>query len=154
MDARYRTRPAERTDLGAVVRLERLVFGDDAWSRDAFRPHLGPVSRVVVEDGRIVGYIVARVVGGEEAEILNLAVDPAHRRRGVGRILVDSVVAHCRRGGVRRIFLEVRVSNASAAALYASAGFVTVARRRGYYRHPPEDALVMCCDLGHVSCSQ
>jgi ribosomal-protein-alanine N-acetyltransferase len=78
---------------------------------------------------------------------LNVAVAPASRGQGIGRTLLDAVLAAIVRAGTRRVFLEVRVSNTAACRLYAGAGFREVGRRRGYYDHPREDALILARDL-------
>lgn len=95
----------------------------------------------------IVGYLIGREVGGS-GEILNLAVEPAFRRRGIARALLEAGLAALRRRGAGEVFLEVRVSNAAAQALYRQAGFRPVGQRPGYYRSPREDALVLRLELG------
>jgi ribosomal-protein-alanine N-acetyltransferase len=97
---------------------------------------------VAVEDGRLVGYLLARQAA-DEAEILNLGVAPAARRRGIGRALVREGLAALAGRGASQVFLEVRASNAAARALYAEFGFGEVGRRREYYRRPVEDAIVL-----------
>ncbi len=86
-----------------------------------------------------------------EAELGNLAVARGWRRRGVGRRMLDWALARARERGARRIFLEVRLSNRAAQALYERRGFVQVGLRRRYYRAPTEDARVLCLDLGPSS---
>lgn len=75
------------------------------------------------------GFILARLAGGE-AEILTLAIQPALRRQGRGRVLLDRVLKHV---GDSTVFLEVAADNAAAGSLYAAAGFVECGRRRDYY---------------------
>jgi ribosomal-protein-alanine N-acetyltransferase len=87
------------------------------------------------------------MVAADEGEIADLAVAPWARRRGVGGLLLDLAAADARDVGVRTLYLEVRESNAAAIALYESRGFGTIGRRRQYYRHPMEDALVLRRDL-------
>jgi ribosomal-protein-alanine N-acetyltransferase len=95
----------------------------------------------------VAGYIMARI-SGEEGEILNLAVLPRDRRRGVARGLLavglEALVAE----GVREAYLEVRESNSAAITLYQSAGFRPVGLRPDYYRNPREDALVLRAPVG------
>lgn len=146
MDARCRIRAASSADLAAVAGIEAAVF-PDPWSIAAFRAHLADCFLVAESDGGMVGYLVARVVG-PEAEILNVAVAPTERRRGAARRLVSHVLARFDAAGVTSTFLEVRASNGAALALYAAAGFREVGRRRGYYRMPREDALVLLRDGG------
>jgi ribosomal-protein-alanine acetyltransferase len=144
-------RPAERDDLEAVVAIETVSFSDPPWSRDSFTTLLNNPRAIFTvgcdpESGVVVGYVVAWLVA-DEAEVANLAVAPAHRARGVGARLLDSALSAARRGGARAAHLEVRDSNATARALYASRGFEAVGRRRRYYRSPEEDALLLRCDL-------
>jgi len=93
-------------------------------------------------DDRVVGYLVARQMA-DEGEILNLGVDPAARRRGVGRILVSAGLDRLGVLGARAVFLEVRESNVAARALYGRFGFAEVSRRAKYYRRPVEDAILL-----------
>ena len=79
-----------------------------------------------------VGFILARDLAGD-VEILSVGVLPQWRRRGVGRALIDAVVAKCEQDGLGSIVLEVASENAAARALYAAFGFVQVGRRPGYY---------------------
>jgi ribosomal-protein-alanine N-acetyltransferase len=122
----------------------------DPWPAAGFDPLLGPFTRVTVtEDGTVAAYVVARCVR-DEAEILNLAVHPDHTRRGLGTALVRDVVEDLARSGARWVFLEVRVSNVGARAFYERMGFEARGRRRGYYSHPREDALVLAREIpGH-----
>lgn len=98
---------------------------------------------------QVVGYLFARHAA-DEGEILNLAVDPAHTRRGLGKALVRAAVGELRAAGVAQVFLEVRESNRAAQAFYHALGFRGVSRRVGYYRRPREDALVLVYEISGV----
>ena len=87
------------------------------------------------------GMILARVAA-DEAEVLTLAVDPARRRAGLGRTLLDAALATAAGRGAKAMFLEVSEANWAARALYGLAGFVEIGRRRAYYR-AGGDALVL-----------
>jgi ribosomal-protein-alanine N-acetyltransferase len=135
-------------DIDAVVEIEKLSYGEP-WSRRQFRAALeGDANqRVLVlrhagEGGRIVATLVLQVVV-DELHVHNVAVDPAHRGRGLGRRLLELGLAYGARRGTRLTFLEVRRSNEVALRLYASLGFDQVGVRRGYYAKPREDALVL-----------
>jgi len=78
----------------------------------------------------------------DEGHIMDVAVDPEFRGRGVGRLLVQRVIDDCRDGGASFISLEVRVSNIAAINLYRDMGFVETGRRKRYYKDG-EDALMM-----------
>jgi ribosomal-protein-alanine N-acetyltransferase len=97
---------------------------------------------VAMQNGELAGAVAWRETAGE-AEILNLAVAAARRGRGVGRCLMERALEEAVLAGVRRVFLEVRESNSVARAFYLGLGFAEGGRRRGYYRHPAEDALLL-----------
>lgn len=137
-------RPATPADLPAILSIERIAFSDP-WTADAFRSMLGQehvLTTVAERDGRVVGYSVAWAVG-DEAELANLAVAPEHRGAGVAKRLVDHLLQAIEARGGATIYLEVRDSNAPAQGLYRSRGFTAAGRRKGYYRKPTEDAVVM-----------
>lgn len=121
--------------------IEREVFSDP-WPLSGFQTFLGELGLVSESDGQVVGYIFARAAGGE-AEILNLAVHPAHRRRGVGRRLLEEILTRVAKRGAALLFLEVRASNTVAQAFYREMGFKQVGRRPNYYDRPREDALIL-----------
>ena len=120
------------------------VFGDlpriaeiQAASPEAAQWAVADYSYIVAEiDGEVAGFAAWRGVGEGEGELLNIAVDPAYRRRGVADELLGALPAG-------RIFIEVRESNAAARALYEGSGFTVIGRRRGYYHSPDEDGIVM-----------
>jgi ribosomal-protein-alanine N-acetyltransferase len=148
MDARYRIRPAVLADASVLVAIERRSFGDP-WSEASFREALDSswTFVLVAQTGRgVAGYLVAREAAGT-GEVLNLAVAPEFRRRGIGGALLQAGLAAFRRTQVDEVFLEVRESNTSARALYARHGFRPVGQRSAYYRNPKEDALVLRLEL-------
>ena len=102
---------------------------------------------LVAEVGGLVGGYVVAHHAADEGEILNLGVARAHRRRGLGRALVEQVLAALAARGVRVVYLEVRESNAGARRLYEAFGFREVTRRARYYRRPVEDAVVLSAKL-------
>ena len=101
-------------------------------------------------DGVLTGYVVARHAA-DEAEILDLAVDPDHRGGGQASALLDALTQRVAAIATRLLFLEVRESNQAARALYEGRGFVVVGRRAGYYQAPPEDALILGLEIGTSS---
>lgn len=129
--------------MAQVAPIERAVFSDPWSERDLNDCARTGVPFLVAElGGAVIGYVIARDVL-DEAEILNLGVVPARQRQGVGRTLVQGMLAQLRQGGVTTVFLEVRESNAVARRLYGSLGFADVGRRRHYYRLPTEDAVIL-----------
>jgi ribosomal-protein-alanine N-acetyltransferase len=144
-----RLRRAERSDLGAVVEIEKVSFADP-WSIASFRSALAEerVMFVVAESAtaELLGYVVAWCTV-DEAELANVAVIPSARGAGVGKALVDAALRYGEQHGCFCMYLEVRESNAAARAVYAARGFEQVGRRRRYYRDPVEDALVLRAPL-------
>ena len=144
MDAPYRIRSAAPADAAPLVAIERRCFSDP-WSEISFREALdSPWSfgLVACAGPSIAGYLIGREVAGT-GEVLNLAVPPEFRRRGVARALLRAGLSYLRKRRVEEVYLEVRESNRSAQALYLSAGFRPVGQRAAYYRNPKEDALVL-----------
>ncbi len=138
-------RPARRSDVDAVLTLERASFSDP-WSRASFTSLLGHPSVYFVvaaqhQEG-LAGYLAAWFMV-PEGEIATLAVHPEQRRLGVGGFLLDAAIQEARVRGVRDLYLEVRDSNVAAQRLYLSRGFAEIGRRRHYYRNPVEDARVL-----------
>lgn len=127
-------------DADRCAELEAILFpGDDPWSARAFRDELRAGHRyLAARDGeRLVGYGGVALLPGRlgqqaEAEIHTIGVDPAHQGRGVGRALLDGLLAAADEIGATT-YLEVRVDNAPARGLYRGAGFEVVGTRRRYY---------------------
>jgi ribosomal-protein-alanine N-acetyltransferase len=150
-------RHAVREDLPAILRIERASFSDP-WTEESFVTAIGLermhvfVAEAPVGDGRdggsgLAGYVVALVIG-PEAEIADIAVAPGWRRRGIGGALLRRSMEELLRAGVQTLYLEVRESNSAARTLYEAHGFRSVGRRRGYYRQPVEDALLLRREIG------
>ena len=146
LDAQMTVRRARAEDLPQVAAIERESF-TDPWSIASFRTLLAQRSAYFAvasrrDEGPLNGYIVAWCVA-DEGEIANVAVTAEARGRGVGAALLDAALRALAGGGAASVHLEVRDSNRAARALYATRGFEEVGRRRGYYRRPVEDALVL-----------
>ncbi len=130
-------------DLEQILSIERRCFSDP-WRPSMFRVSEQEGILVAEENTKLLGYgCYLRVL--DECHILNVAVDPEHRRRGIGRRLVESMAAVS--DGIRDVYLEVRPSNLNAIRLYEGMGFGVIGRRKGYYPDG-EDAVVM-----HMRCS-
>lgn len=142
-------RAAVPADLDEVYATERAAFSLP-WSRRSFaqiQRSPGSIFLVASTDTcRVAGYAIV-LLGGDEADLANIAVVSEERGRGVGRALIDRVISMVRSRGVRSLYLEVRHSNTIARALYRRVGFLEVGVRAGYYTHPTEDALVLRLDL-------
>lgn len=142
-------RPMRQGDLPEVVGVERNAFAVP-WREETFRRLLSHgrtrAWTAVDRSGAVAGYAVMWFTENG-AQLGNLAVSEAHRRRGLGRRLVLTAVEAVR--GAESgdcLILEVRESNDAAIQLYRDLGFRLLGRRSGYYRSPPEDALVMGVD--------
>lgn len=136
-------------DIDAVFAIEQLVQ-PYPWSRGNFTDALVSGYRCVVDEvvGQIVSYAVLMPVL-EEAELLNIGVAAAQQRKGSGKAMLDAQMQWARTHNMQRIFLEVRVSNLPAIALYRAVGFIEIGMRRGYYQNAAgrEDAMAMACEL-------
>lgn len=143
-----RVRRMSEADLDQVLYIENASFSTP-WSRATFEELLarGDADLWVASIAEsIVGYAVVWYAA-DESELGNLAVAPDWRRRGIGRLLLDWSLEGAVRRGVEHMFLEVRVGNRGAQALYESRGFESVGLRRRYYRAPTEDARVLRLEL-------
>lgn len=153
MEGLIRIRPLAAEDLDAVLAIQRASPEAAQWSSEAYRQLGAPAGREAGEAAWVgwrgpgpAGYVAVRFLAGE-MEILNLAVVPEARRRGLGTALVAHVLAEGRLRRLARVFLEVREGNSGAIAFYERHGFVRAACRAGYYRHPDEDAWVLARSL-------
>lgn len=130
--------------VAQIASIEAKCFSAP-WSEKSIESELtNPLSLwVVAVDGEtVIGYVGSQSVLGE-ADMMNLAVLPEHRRQGIGRMLVTELIRQLQAEKVQSLSLEVRASNAGAIALYQGLGFCQVGRRPGYYTNPKEDALIL-----------
>ena len=137
-------RTARQGDVRAICEIEDLSFADP-WTATSFTALITDPRvdfRVAEDSGSVVGYVILWSVL-DESELANIAVAPEARGRGLGALLLDAVLQSAHAAGSVTTHLEVRESNVAARALYASRGFSEVRRRKGYYRRPEEDAVVM-----------
>lgn len=134
--------------LAGVACLESLCFSEP-WSEHALELllHEGEaVGFVCEQDGKVLAY-GGMLIASFEGQITNIAVHPDARRQGFGNAILSSLIDEARALHLESVFLEVRVSNAGAIALYEKAGFATLGTRKNFYRAPAEDALVMGVSL-------
>lgn len=126
--------------LSEIAALEQLCFSEP-WGEASLREELGQgLFLVAVEGGAVAGYVGCQTVL-DEGYITNVAVFPEYRRQGIAERLLTTLFE--RAAGLTFITLEVRASNTPALALYEKLGFVRVGERRGYYRSPKEDAVLL-----------
>jgi [ribosomal protein S18]-alanine N-acetyltransferase len=136
-----------QADVARCAELEaRLFDGDDPWPASAFIHEMASRHNhyVAARAGdKLVGYAgIARLglLPPHEYEVHTIGVDPAYQGQGIGRRLLDALLAYAKKGAV---YLEVRTDNAAAIALYRGAGFVEVGLRKRYYRVSGADAYTM-----------
>ena len=130
--------------VAQVAALERLCFSDP-WSENSVASELENELSLwlVAEEGEtVLGYVGSQTVL-DETDMMNVAVHPDHRRRGVAAALITELVSRLKMQGSRCLKLEVRASNAPAIALYETLGFTQLGLRKNYYRNPKEDALIL-----------
>lgn len=133
--------------IDGVKELLDIAFAEGAWSRESISAQLDKdvsYCAVAVDRERVVGYIAYEVIL-DEGSLVELAVLPEYRRKGVGRQLVELMLTSC--DAVRTVCLEVRASNTPAIRLYRAVGFREISVRRGYYDNPREDAVIMVYQL-------
>ena len=141
-------RRLELSDLDAIEKIERASY-PTPWSRSMFASELAKPSSLsiaaVLPDGQLVGYLVlSRYV--DAWHVMNVAVEPAHRRLGVASAMLQRLLDDTRADAERGYTLEVRVSNGGAIKLYERFGFASRGVRRGYYTDNREDAVIMWRD--------
>ncbi|WP_036376801.1 ribosomal protein S18-alanine N-acetyltransferase [Micromonospora sp. ATCC 39149] len=133
--------------IDEVLPIEADLFGAEQWSPAMFWNELanGHFYLVATPDGggRVLGYAGLAVAAPDEAWVQNIAVARDAQRRGVGRALLEALLAEAARRGVRSTLLEVAANNGPAQRLYATYGFEPIGVRRGYYQPSNTDALVM-----------
>lgn len=137
----------EKMNAGQVAQiadLEKICFSDP-WSENSIASELENklAHWLVAQEGEMVaGYIGSQTVMGE-TDMMNVAVHPDFRRRGIAEALVKRLVEDLQAMESHCLTLEVRASNAPAIALYEKLGFSQIGRRKNYYRNPREDALIL-----------
>ena len=129
-------RPGGAEDLAAIAAIQAASPEAAQWKATDY---LACRLLVATGDAGVVGFLAARSVAADEVEILNLAVKPEFRRRGVARDLIAALLREYQ----GTFFLEVRESNQPAQCCYKSLGFQVVTRRPDYYQRPPDAAIVM-----------
>lgn len=134
----------EITDLEDVARIEKKIFSQP-WSRKGFEDSLKQEDTCYLAayiDGTLAGYCGFLQVL-DEADITNVAVDAAYRKRGIGKAMLLELLRAGEKRGVNAFTLEVRESNKAALALYQSLGFESCGIRKNFYEFPKENAVIM-----------
>lgn len=161
----YLLRPMTEADIEAVEAIDQEAFPQSLWGRATFLQNIANCydlalvcvadeagQKVSAEDVKatrtasVLGFAILRILG-EEAELLLIAVDEKQRGKGIGKALLERLIALGRTRGARQLFLEVRAGNTPAICLYRGLGFQDIGLRRRYYHAPEEDALLMRKDM-------
>ena len=141
--------PMEPEHLAQIAALEVACFSAP-WPESVLVHELqNPLSLwlCAVDGDTVAGYIGSQTVLGE-SDMMNIAVHPDYRRRGIGRALVLALCAAVKKHMIASaLTLEVRDSNVPAIALYESLGFAQIGLRKNYYQHPKEDARILRKEL-------
>lgn len=151
MTAPVAVRRARPGDLPEIMGIETAGFRRP-WRIETFVSLLGRTDTdmlVAALDGTVVGHAILTARAGD-TELANLAVHPGHRRRGVASALLRGCLEILRGRDERWVLLAARASNEEAAGLYAAFGFREIGRHPGYYRDPPEDAVIFALEVGGV----
>lgn len=153
MEENIRIVPMTAEHLDGAAELERVCF-TDPWSRNMLLEELkndcASFLAAVDGAGNLAGYAGLQVVL-DEGYILNVAVRPEFRRKGIAEALLDVFIRFARANGLAFLTLEVRASNHPAILLYGKLGFRGAGRRKNYYEHPKEDAILMTREFGNDS---
>lgn len=143
MSARRET--VDDIELEALVALDRVSFGDDAWSASTWREAVTADHRRVRtahDEGGLAAYVVVAILG-DVAELERIAVREDARGHGIGRGLLRDAVDESRASGAVALVLEVRADNLGARAFYREHEFCEVSRRPGYYERGSVDAVIL-----------
>ena len=143
-DAEYRPIRPGIENVDEMLKIEKKAFASH-WNKQTFLDELS------AENGHYIAFMLSDKMIGysgfrhvlDEAHITTLAVDRKQRKKGVGTKLIARLLNDAKGLGLKKLFLEVRQSNIPAQKIYKKLGFKVIDRRREYYQHPVEDALVM-----------
>ena len=141
-------KPMNLSHVSQIAELEKLCFSDP-WSENSIASELeNPLSFWLVfeENGAVLGYVGSQSVA-PESDMMNLAVEPHARKRGIAQALVGALCDELISQKMESLTLEVRASNEPAIKLYTKLGFEIIGRRPRYYVNPQEDALIMRKEL-------
>lgn len=143
-------RKMEEQDLSAVAAIANYCFSEP-WSEQAYSETLNNplyTSLIAEQSGKVIGFVDATTVCGE-ASLNNIAVHPDHQKNGIATQLFQAMIKQLEKANAFRLTLEVRPSNKVAISLYQSFGLSLLGRRKGFYRKPTEDALILSCPISN-----
>jgi ribosomal-protein-alanine acetyltransferase len=147
----HQIRIATEADLEQIMQIEKACFANDAWSKSNIKSELlAPHTTYVVaeESNSLIGYAgLSKLPTTNSSDIQTIAVSESHRGLGVGRKLMESLLAFAREQKAREVILEVREDKPTPQSLYSSLGFRAIDRRENYYQPDGVAAIVMRLDL-------
>jgi ribosomal-protein-alanine acetyltransferase len=147
----HQIRIATEADLEQIMQIEKACFANDAWSKSNMKSELlAPHTTYVVaeESNSLIGYAgLSKLPTTNSSDIQTIAVSESHRGLGVGRKLMESLLAFAKEKKAREVFLEVREDKPTPQSLYSSLGFRAIDRRENYYQPDGVAAIVMRLDL-------
>lgn len=135
-------------DIHEVAKIEKMSFSTP-WSETSFYAEVHnthSIAKVAELENAVVGYICVRHLA-DECHLLDLAVHPDHRGKGIATALFKSIMEELKAGKCSSLFLEVRTSNDTARMIYEKFGFNIVGTRKKYYINPTDDAVIMMMEL-------
>lgn len=139
---------ANQQDLNTIVEIENASMSSP-WTLDSYKEALDSNHAFIMvadEEGVCVGFAVFYLTA-PESELPDIVVSESYRGRGIGKLLLDASLRELSLRGVDTVFLEVRVSNERAQALYEKMGFEEIGRRKYFYSDPIEDAICMRLEI-------
>ena len=147
----HQIRIATEADLEQIMQIEKACFANDAWSKSNMKSELlAPHTTYVVaeESNSLIGYAgLSKLPASTTSDIQTIAVSESHRGLGVGRKLMESLLAFAKEQKAKEVFLEVREDKPTPQSLYSSLGFRAIDRRENYYQPDGVAAIVMRLDL-------
>jgi ribosomal-protein-alanine acetyltransferase len=147
----HQIRVASEADLENIMQIEKACFGNDAWSKSNMKSELlAPHTTYVVaeESNSLIGYAgLSKLASSTSSDIQTIAVSESHRGLGVGRKLMETLLAFAREQKAKEVFLEVREDKPTPQKLYVSLDFKAIDRRENYYQPDGAAAIVMRLDL-------
>jgi ribosomal-protein-alanine acetyltransferase len=147
----HQIRIATEADLEQIMQIEKACFANDAWSKSNMKSELlAPHTTYVVaeESNSLIGYAgLSKLPTTTSSDIQTIAVSESHRGLGIGRSLMENLLAFAREQNAKEVFLEVREDKPTPQSLYSSLGFRAIDRRENYYQPDGVAAIVMRLDL-------
>ena len=134
--------------ISQIAALESHIF-PDPWSEKSIRDTLeNPQARIwaIISKPQLLGYVIFYYVL-DEGEIARIATSPQHRRQGLAVRLLEKMRAFSYEQNITRWLLDVRISNETAIHFYKATGFSKDGVRKNFYANPPEDAILMSCEV-------